>query len=73
MVPQALFCFVSNNGLFSISMILENRDGLYYCLTNVFTVDWDPVQCNVPIIHRAVLPPTLVKCHNKAYSLVSKN
>jgi hypothetical protein len=51
--------FDSDSGLFSITMTLEKRDGLYYCPTDVFTVDRDTVHCNVPSIHRAVVdtPP----------------
>jgi hypothetical protein len=30
-----------------MTMTLENRDGLYYCLTDVYTVDCDPVRCNI--------------------------
>jgi hypothetical protein len=48
--------FDSDSGLFSISIMLENHDGLYYCPADVFTVDRDPVGCNVPIICRAVVP-----------------
>ena len=44
---------VVGSGLYSIAMSLVNRDGLYYCPTDVFAVDKDPVRCNVPIIRRA--------------------
>jgi hypothetical protein len=43
-------CFDSDSGLYSIAINLENRNGLYYCPTDVFTVDHDPVRCNVPTI-----------------------
>jgi hypothetical protein len=49
-------CFSSNGGLYYITIKLEKRDGLYYCPTDVFTVDWDPVQPSAPIIRRAVAP-----------------
>jgi hypothetical protein len=39
--------FNSDSGLYSISMTLEIRDVLYYCPMDVFTVDWDPVWCNI--------------------------
>jgi hypothetical protein len=42
--------FDSDSGLYSISITLENHNDLYYCPTDVFTVDRDPVRCNVPII-----------------------
>jgi hypothetical protein len=53
--------FYSDSGLYSISMTLENRDGLYNCPMDVFTVDWDPVWCNIPIIQRTVVPDPPVK------------
>jgi hypothetical protein len=53
--------FDRDSGLYSISMMLENHDGLYYCPTDVFTVDRDPVRCNVPIICRAVVPTPPMK------------
>ena len=36
--------FTSRDGLLSMHFDLHQRDGLYYCLTDVFTVDPDPVQ-----------------------------
>jgi hypothetical protein len=65
--------FDSNSGLYSISITLENHDGLYYCPTDVFTVDRDPVRCNIPIIRRAVLPAPPTKQRNKDYIPVSHN
>jgi hypothetical protein len=56
-----------------MSMILENRDGLYYCLTDVITVDHDPVRCNVPSIHRAVVDTPPMQRQNKEYCPVSYN
>jgi hypothetical protein len=38
--------FDSDSGLLSMTI-----DGLYYCPTDVFTVNCDPVCCNVPSIH----------------------
>jgi hypothetical protein len=65
--------FDSDSGLYSISMTLENRDGLYYCPTDVFTVDQDPVRCNIPIIRRMVVPDPPVKRLHKEYNPVSTN
>ena len=36
--------FTSHDGLLSMHFDLHQRDGLYYCSTDVFTVDPDPVQ-----------------------------
>jgi hypothetical protein len=52
-------CFSSISGLYYITIKLEKCDGLYYCPTDVFTVNWDPVQPSAPIICRAVAPVTL--------------
>jgi hypothetical protein len=40
--------FTSRDGLLSMHFDLHQRDGLYYCLTDVFTLDRDPVhvQCH---------------------------
>ena len=65
--------FDSNSGILSFLMTLENRDGLYYCPTDAFTVDRDPVRCNAPIIrHVAALSPPVNRC-NKEYIPVSRN
>ena len=48
--------FTSDSGLYSISLVLEKRDGLYYCPTDVFTVDHDPVRHGLPVIRRVVAP-----------------
>ena len=54
-------------------MCLEYRDGLYYCPTDVFTVDRDPVRCNAPVIGRALVPPDPVTSRYKDYIPVSHN
>jgi len=59
--------FDSDSGLYSIAMSLENRDGLYYCPTDVFTMDRDPVRCNIPTIRRAVVLDPPFKRRNKDY------
>ncbi len=57
--------FNSNSGLFSILLTLDYQDGLYYCPTDAFTVDRDPVWGNTPIIRRLVVPPLPVtRWHN---------
>jgi hypothetical protein len=47
--------FDSDSGLFSIAMCLEYHDGLYYCPTDVFRLDRDPVRCNAPVIRRVIV------------------
>ena len=42
--------FSSASGLYSIKLHLEKWDGLYYCPTDVFTVDEDPIRPNDPRI-----------------------
>jgi hypothetical protein len=65
--------FDSDSDLFSMTMTLENRDGLYYCPAEVFTVDCDPVRCNVPSIHRAVVDTPPMQRRNKEYCPVAYN
>jgi hypothetical protein len=36
--------FTSRNGLLSMHFDLQQRDGLYYCSTDVYTVDHDPIR-----------------------------
>ena len=36
--------FTSRDGLLSMHFDLQQRDGLYYCSTDVYTVDHDPVR-----------------------------
>jgi hypothetical protein len=43
--------FDSDSGLLSMTMMLEKTDGLYYCPTDVLTVNRDPMHCNAPSIH----------------------
>ena len=65
--------FDSDSGLDSIVISLECRDGLYYCPTNVFTVDRDPVRCTAPIIRRALIPTAPVTRRPKDYLPVSRD
>ena len=60
--------FTSDSGLYSISLVLEKRDGLYYCPTDVFTVDRDPVRHGLPVIRRVVAPvPTPIPRRSRRY------
>ncbi len=54
--------FDSDSGLLSMTLTLEKRDRPYYCPTDVFTVDHDPVHCNVLSIHQTFVdtPPMCV-------------
>ena len=45
--------FSSHDGLLNMQFDLIHKDGLYYCNTDVFTVDRDPVR---PRCHRSVAP-----------------
>ena len=65
--------FDSDSGLYLIVISLEFRDGLYYCPTDVFTVDKDPVRCKTPIIRRALIPTAPVTRRPKDYLPVSRN
>jgi hypothetical protein len=49
--------FSSKSGLYSITLSLEKRDGLYYCPTNTFTINRDPSCPAIPLIKRATTPP----------------
>jgi hypothetical protein len=66
--------FSSNSGLYSFTINLEKRDGLYYCPTDVFTVDGDPGWPNHPTICRAVAPPpTTLPQRNQKFTSVSSD
>ncbi len=55
--------FLSDTGLASISMTLERRDGLYYALTDVYTVDRTPVRSIAPWVPCVVNPSPSSLCH----------
>jgi hypothetical protein len=60
--------FTSDSGLYSISLVLEKRDGLYYCPTDVFTVDRDPIRHGLPVIRRVAAPdPPPIPRRSKRY------
>ena len=67
--------FSSDSGLYSIKLHLENWDGLYYCLTDVFTVAKDPVHPNILVIWRLAAPPTpaLLPRRSKRYIPVTQD
>jgi hypothetical protein len=67
--------FSSDSGLYSIKLHLEKWDGLYYCPTDVFTVDEDPVRPNIPVIRRIAAPPTLASLprRSKCYIPVTRD
>jgi hypothetical protein len=65
--------FDSNSGLLSMTMMPEKRDGLYYCPTDVFTINHDPVRCNVPSIHQTFVDTPPIRRRNKEYSPVAYN
>ena len=46
--------FTSRDGLLLMHFDLQQRDGLYYCLTDVYTVDHDPVRV---ACHNTKAPP----------------
>jgi len=48
--------FTSESGLYSITLHLEKKDGLYYCPTDVFTVDANPIRSSGPVIRRLAVP-----------------
>jgi hypothetical protein len=48
--------FFSNSGHASMTLVLEKRDGLYYAPTDVYMVDWTPVQPIAPRVCRVVSP-----------------
>ena len=54
-------------------MCLGYCDGLYYCPTDAFTVDRDPVRCNALVIRRALGPPDPVMRRYKDYIPGSHN
>ncbi len=66
--------FLSKSGLYSITLRLEKRDGLYYCPTDAFTIDQDPSCPGIPSIKRAAAPPmqAILRC-GKRYHLVAQD
>ncbi len=63
--------FESDSGLLSFLITLENRDGLYYCPTDVFTVESDPSHCTPYKICREIVEPPPVRWCQKSYMPVS--
>ena len=67
--------FSSDSGLYSITLQLEKRDGLYYRPTDVFTVDDGPAHSCLPVIRRvaAPSPPVLPPRRSKRYVPVTQD
>ena len=65
--------FYSAIGLASMTMTLNERDGLYYTHTDVFMVNKHPLYCGAPTARWLATPPTprTRATHNK-YTPVSK-
>ncbi len=49
-------CFFRDNDLASMTLVLEKQDGLNYAPTDVYMVDWTPVQPTAPRVCQAVNP-----------------
>jgi hypothetical protein len=66
--------FTSNSGLYSITLVLKKRDGLYYCVIDVFTVGHNPIRSPIPVIRQiaACEPPPLPK-QSKRYMPVTQD
>ena len=67
--------FDSPDGLVTMKLALEHRDGLYYCPTDVLTVDRLPVRCNpTTAAYRLAVPPTPTFDHRPScFSPTSKS
>ncbi len=65
---------MSNSGLSSITLELKKQDGLYYCPTDVFLVDHNPVWSPIQVIRRIAAhdPPPLLK-RSKQYMPVTRD
>jgi hypothetical protein len=62
--------FESESGLLSFTITLENRDGLYYCPSDVFTVEGDPSRGSSRKICRTSLEPPPIQRRHKSYEPV---
>ncbi len=66
--------FFSDSGLASMSLVLKQRDGLYYALTDMYTVDRSPVHPIVPRVCRVLHTPNPSLRHpSPRYVPVSKS
>ncbi len=50
-------CFLSERGLYLITLNLEKQDGLYYCPMDAFTIDRDPNCPAISLLKSATAPP----------------
>jgi hypothetical protein len=66
--------FMSSSGLYSITLELEKQDGLYYCSSDVFTVDHNLVRSPIPVIQRiAAHDPLPLPKQSKQYVPVTQD
>ena len=65
--------FESDSGLLVFTITLENRDGLYYCPLDVFTVDEDAPRQQLRLVYRAKTDPLPVRQRHGSYEPVSLN
>jgi hypothetical protein len=63
--------FESESGLLAYTITLENRDGLYYCPSDVFTLEEDAPCKASRILYRASIDPPTIKQRQKSYDPVS--
>ena len=61
--------FTSRDGTLSMHFDLQQRDGLYYCNTNAFAVDHDPVRV---ACHRTNTPPVKLARSTQHFTPTSK-
>jgi hypothetical protein len=63
--------FESESGLLAFTITLENKDGLYYCPSDVFTIEED-TSCQMSrLVYRTSDTPVPVKRRHKSYEPVS--
>jgi hypothetical protein len=66
--------FFSNSGLAAMLLALEQRDGLYYAPTNVYTINRSPVRSITPHVCRVVHHTPCSTCRPQTrYVLVTKS
>ncbi len=71
--PESIW-FTSNSGLYSITLELKKQDGLYYCPTDVYTVDHNSIQSPIPVMQWILAPePKPLPKRSKWYMPVTCN
>ncbi len=63
--------FERESCLLSFRITLENRDGLYYCPSDVFTVEDDPSRGSSRKICQTIVEPPPIQRRHKSYAPVS--